>query len=58
MRLIVVSVKMAFSDAYTIMPSYHVKDGFNRVIKDCVGQAIFTPERVEDVIAYLKTLKE
>jgi sulfur-oxidizing protein SoxX len=58
LRLIVVSAKKAFPDADTIMPSYHVKDGFNRVHKDCVGQAIFTAERVEDVIAYLKTLKE
>lgn len=58
LRLIMVSAKKAFPDAGTIMPSFHTKDGFNRVHKDCVGLAILTAERVEDVVSYLKTLKE
>ncbi len=58
LRLIVVSSKKAFPDANTIMPSFHVKEGFNRVHKDCVNRAILTAERVEDVVAYLKTLKQ
>ena len=58
LRLIMVSAKKAFPDANTIMPAFHVKDGFNRVHTDCVGLAILTAERVEDVVSYLKTLKE
>ncbi len=58
LRLIVVSAKKAFPDANTIMPSFHVNEGFNRVIGDCKGLAILSAERVEDVVAYLKTLKE
>lgn len=58
LRLIVVNPKKAFPDADTIMPAFHVKDGFTRVHKDCVNRAILTAARVEDVVAYLKTLKE
>ncbi len=58
LRLIVVSSKKAFPDANTIMPSFHVKSGFHGVIGDCKDHAILSAERVEDVVAYLKTLKE
>ena len=58
LRLIVVSSKKAFPDANTIMPSFHENKGYNRVIGDCKGLAILSAERVEDVVAYLKTLKE
>lgn len=58
LRLIVVSSKKAFPDANTIMPSFHEASGYTRVIGDCKGLAILTAERVEDVVAYLKTLKE
>lgn len=58
LRLIVVSAKKAFPDANTIMPAFHTGTGFNQVTGDCKGLAILSAERVEDVIAYLKTLKE
>ena len=58
LRLIVVNPKKAFPDANTIMPSFHEASGYNRVIGDCKGLAILTAQRVEDVVAYLKTLKE
>jgi len=57
LRMIVVDPKKAFPDANTIMPAFHKNDGFTRVHKDCVGYAILSAERVEDVVAYLKTLK-
>lgn len=58
LRLIVVNPKKAFPDANTIMPSFHVNSGFHKVIGDCKGQAILSAERIEDVVAFLKTLKE
>jgi sulfur-oxidizing protein SoxX len=57
LRLIVVNPKKAFPDADTIMPSFHVNSGFTKVHKDCVDHVILSAERVEDVVAYLKTLK-
>ena len=57
LRLIVVDIKKALPDANSIMPSYHRADNCTRVHKDCVGHAILSAERVEDVVAYLKTLK-
>ncbi len=58
LRLIVVNSKKAFPDANTIMPSFHENKDLHRVIGDCKGLAILSAERVEDVVAYLKTLKE
>jgi len=57
LRLIVVDIKKAMPDADSIMPSFHRADGFTRVHKDCVGFNMLSAERVEDVVAYLKTLK-
>ncbi len=57
LRLLVVDIKKAMPDADSIMPSFHRAGGMTRVHKDCVGHNILTAERVEDVIAYLKTLK-
>jgi len=56
LRMIVTNPKKIFPD--TIMPAYHVNTGLHRVIGDCKGLAILSAERVEDVVAYLKTLKE
>jgi len=56
LRMLVVNPKKIFPE--TIMPGFHVKDGLTRVIADCEGLAILTPERVEDIIAYLKTLTD
>ena len=42
----------------TIMPPYYRKAGLQRVAKAFEGKTILTAEQVEDVVAYLATLKE
>ncbi len=56
-RLILVSAKKAFPDANTIMPSFHVKAGLHRVIKDCKDHVMMSAQQSEDVVAYLMTIK-
>jgi L-cysteine S-thiosulfotransferase len=41
----------------TIMPSYHRVDGLTRVAQAYRGKPIFTAQEVEDVVAFLVTLK-
>ena len=41
----------------TIMPSYYRGDGLNRVAPGFRGKPILTAEQIEDVVAYLVTLK-
>jgi sulfur-oxidizing protein SoxX len=55
MRLRIVDPKVLFPD--TIMPSFHKKEGLNRVAKAWEGKTILTAQEVEDVVAYLSTLK-
>lgn len=56
LRGILVNSKMTFED--TIMPSfYRIKNGV-RTAKKFQGKSILTAQQVEDVVAYLKTLKE
>jgi sulfur-oxidizing protein SoxX len=42
----------------TIMPPYYRVDGLNRVSPGFRGKTILSAEQIEDVIAYLETLKE
>jgi L-cysteine S-thiosulfotransferase len=42
----------------TIMPPYYRLDHLQRVAKTFAGKTLFTAEQVEDVVAYLVTLKE
>ena len=42
----------------TIMPPYYRPDGLQRVAKSFVGKTILSAAQIEDVIAYLMTLKE
>ena len=42
----------------TIMPSYYRIDGLNRVAPNFRGKPVLTAEQIEDVVAYLKTLKD
>ena len=42
----------------TIMPSYHRIDGFARVAPAWRGKPVLTAEQVEDVVAFLMTLKD
>lgn len=41
----------------TIMPAYHTTDGLVRVASQYAGQPILSAQQVEDLIAYLLTLK-
>ena len=41
----------------SIMPSYSKTDGLNRVSKSLQGQPLLNVQQIEDVVAYLMTLK-
>jgi sulfur-oxidizing protein SoxX len=41
----------------SIMPSYLQTEGFNRVGTAWAGKPVLSPQQVEDVVAYLETLK-
>ncbi len=56
LRLRVVNPKVVNPD--TIMPGFYVSDGLHRVAEKFQGQTILTAEQVEDIVAYLMTLKE
>ncbi len=43
---------------YTIMPPYYVIDGMNRVARNFRGKPILSAEQIEDVVAFLATLKD
>ena len=55
LRMQVVNAKVINPD--TIMPAFYRNDGFERVLKKFKGKPILNAEQVEDVVAYLKTLK-
>ena len=57
LRAIVVNSKEIFSDQ-TIMPGFYTLDVGVNVREDLVGKTILTAQQVEDVVAYLATLKE
>ena len=42
----------------TIMPSYNVTEGLHRVSKPFQGKPILDAQQIEDVVAFLATLKE
>jgi L-cysteine S-thiosulfotransferase len=42
----------------TIMPSYYRVDGLDRVAKAWQGKPILSAEQIEDIVAYLATLRE
>jgi L-cysteine S-thiosulfotransferase len=45
-------------NAATIMPSYYRIDGLSRVGRAWQGKPILTAEQIEDIVAYLVTLRE
>jgi sulfur-oxidizing protein SoxX len=56
LRMIVVNAKMAFGGE-TVMPAFYRTDGLNRVRPEFAGKPILTAQQVEDVVAFLATLK-
>ena len=57
LRGIIVNSKAVFGEQ-TVMPAFYRTDHAPRARKEFEGKPILTAEQVEDVIAYLKTLKE
>jgi L-cysteine S-thiosulfotransferase len=45
-------------NADTIMPPYYKTDGLVRVAEPFRGKTVLTAEQIEDVVAYLMTLKD
>jgi L-cysteine S-thiosulfotransferase len=56
LRMIVVNAKKVFGDE-TAMPAFYRIDGLNRVRPEFAGKPILTTQQVEDVVAFLQTLK-
>ena len=56
LRGIVTNSKMMFEG--TIMPAFYIDSGYERPLDDFAGTSILTAQQVEDVVAYLLTLKE
>ncbi len=55
LRLRIVDPKIVNPD--TIMPAFYKVNGLHRVRKDHQGKSILTAQQVEDVVAYMMTLK-
>lgn len=56
LRMLVVNAKLSNED--TIMPAFYRVEGLNRVNKKFKDKTILNAQQVEDVVAYLQTLKE
>jgi len=56
LRTIVVNAKAVFSEA-TIMPAFYSLDVGEGVREDLIGKTILSAQEVEDIVAYLTTLK-
>jgi sulfur-oxidizing protein SoxX len=56
LRMIVVNAKMVFGPE-TVMPAFYRVEGLNRVRPEFAGKPILTAQQVEDVVAFLATLK-
>ena len=57
LRAILINSKAVFGDQ-TMMPAFYKTTGYNRVLKNFKDKTILSAQQVEDVIAYLQTLKE
>jgi L-cysteine S-thiosulfotransferase len=56
LRMIIVNPKQVFG-ADTVMPAFYRIDGLNRVRPEFAGKPILTAQQVEDLVAYLATMK-
>jgi sulfur-oxidizing protein SoxX len=55
LRLRVVDMKLVNPDSF--MPSFFRNTGYHRVLKGFEGKTVLTAQEVEDIVAYLVTLK-
>lgn len=56
LRGIVSNAKQMFPD--TIMPAFYIDSGYTRPLEKFEGKSVLSAQQVEDVVAYLLTLKE
>lgn len=56
LRLRIVDSRRLYAD--TMMPSYYRVEGLTRVAPAFVGKPVLTAEQIEDVVAYLVTLRD
>ncbi len=56
LRGIVTNSKLMFEG--TIMPAFYIDAGYTRPLEKFDGKSILSAQQVEDVVAYLMTLKE
>ena len=56
LRGILVNSKNMFEG--TIMPAFYKASGYNRILKKFDGKTILSAQEVEDLLAYVMTLKE
>jgi len=56
LRGIVSNAKMMFDG--TIMPAFYRDAGYNRPLENFDGKTILSAQQIEDIVAYLMTLKE
>ena len=56
LRGIVTNAKMMFEG--TIMPAFYIDSGYERPLKKFDGKSILRAQQVEDVVAYLLTIKD
>lgn len=56
LRAIVVNAKQALNPE-TMMPAFYRTSDFNRVAKKFDGKTVLSADQVEDIVAYLLTLK-
>ena len=52
----VTTAKMMFEG--TIMPGFYIDSGYERPLKKFDGKSILSAQQLEDVVAYLLTLKD
>ncbi len=56
LRMLLVDAKQVFPE--TIMPAFYRNKGLHRVRKQFKGKTILEPQEVEDILAFLMTLKD
>lgn len=55
LRGIIANSKKTFEG--TIMPAFYISEGYNRPLEKFKGKSVLTAQQVEDIVAYLMTLK-